>query len=183
MKETDVDCMKYRKSTHIASVDVEAIIAEKGKCELTIKLAYYEKQVNVSGNKTDGYFLEFQQPGIKNMVVNSGNRKKIAAIVKENKDMTSVESRNVKNWAGTKIQLDVDPTVKMMGEVVGGIVVKPLPAAPKKQLADALLAFDSVNDRSGFELAMRDNKEFMQNPTVIAKCKELAITYPNPETN
>ena len=32
--ETNIDCMKYRKSTHLASVDVECI-AEKGSCELT----------------------------------------------------------------------------------------------------------------------------------------------------
>lgn len=31
MKETGIDCMKYRKSTHLAGVDVEMIIAEKGK--------------------------------------------------------------------------------------------------------------------------------------------------------
>ena len=33
----DIDCMKYRKSTHLASVDVDALIAERGNCELTIK--------------------------------------------------------------------------------------------------------------------------------------------------
>ena len=38
--ETNIDCMKYRKATHLASVDVEAMIAEKGSCELTIKLAF-----------------------------------------------------------------------------------------------------------------------------------------------
>ena len=35
--ETNIDCMKYRKSTHLASVDVERWNAEKGSCELTIK--------------------------------------------------------------------------------------------------------------------------------------------------
>lgn len=32
MKETGIDCMKCRKSTHLAGVEVEMIIAEKGKC-------------------------------------------------------------------------------------------------------------------------------------------------------
>jgi hypothetical protein len=59
MKETNIDCMKYRKSTHLAGVDVETIIAEKGNCIVTIKECYYAKGVDVSGNKTDGYFLEF----------------------------------------------------------------------------------------------------------------------------
>ena len=81
MKEREIDCMKYRKSTHLAGVDVETIIDEKGSCVLTIKDAYYDKGVSVSGNRTDGYFLEFQED-IKPMVVNSVNRKTIANIVK-----------------------------------------------------------------------------------------------------
>ena len=32
MKETGIDFMKCRKSTHLAGVEVEMIIAEKGKC-------------------------------------------------------------------------------------------------------------------------------------------------------
>jgi len=119
---TDIDCMKFRKSTHLASVDVEAIIAEKGSCELTIKLAFYDKGVDVSGNKTDGYFLKFEEP-FKDMVVNSGNRKKIAGMIKAIRNCTSVESRNIGNWKGLKIRLIVDENVKMMGQVVGGIVV------------------------------------------------------------
>ena len=94
--ETGIDCMKYRKSTHLAGVDVEAMIAENGSCELTIKLAYYEKGVNVSGNKTDGYFLRFEEP-VKEMVVNSGNRKRIAEMVHEKLQCTAVESRNIAN--------------------------------------------------------------------------------------
>ena len=53
--ETNIDCMKYRKSTHLASVDVDAIIAEKGSCELTIKLAFYDRG-RCGNKKTDGYF-------------------------------------------------------------------------------------------------------------------------------
>lgn len=32
--ERNIDAMKYRKSTHIAGIDVEAIIAEKGESTL-----------------------------------------------------------------------------------------------------------------------------------------------------
>ena len=35
------------------------MIAEKGECILTIKDAFFNRNVDVSGNKTDGYFLEF----------------------------------------------------------------------------------------------------------------------------
>lgn len=124
MRETDVDCMKHRKSTHLAGVDVEVIVSEKGHCNLTIKQAFYEKGVDVSGSKTDGYFIDFVED-VKPMVANSTNRKTIALIVKDCKQLSSIDSRNVKNWTGLVIDLYFDPTVKMMGSVVGGIKVKP----------------------------------------------------------
>ena len=121
-KEFNVDCMKYRKSTHLASVDVEMIIAEKGVCELTIKVAYYEEGVDVNGKKQDGYFIEFNEP-VKNMIANSGNRGKIAKIVALAKGMTAVESRNVGNWGGTKLRLAIDHARKLKGATVDGIDV------------------------------------------------------------
>ena len=99
MKETNIDCLKYRKSTHLAGVDVEMIIAQQGNCKLTIKDAYYQKNVNVSGNKTDAYIIEFVQD-VKPMVVNSTNRRIIANNVKILKQLSSVESRNIGNWSG-----------------------------------------------------------------------------------
>ena len=134
MKEREIDCMKYRKSTHLAGIDVETIISEKGSCILTIKDAYYDKQVNVSGNKTDGYFIEFLED-FKPMVVNSINRKTISSIVKTLKNVTTAESRLLNNWIGVSIELDFDPNIKMMGQVVGGIRVKAI--SPIPQISDA----------------------------------------------
>lgn len=137
--ERNIDAMKYRKSTHLAGVDVEMIITEKGECILTIKDAYYDTGVDVSGNKTDGYFIVFKE-NVKDMVVNSVNRKTISNIVKINKNCTAVESRNIGNWIGQTIELDFDSNVKMMGKVVGGIRVKPTSPIP------------NVDDKKGIEL-------------------------------
>lgn len=137
-KEVNIDCMKYRKSTHLAGIDVETIITEKGSCFLTIKEAYYATGIDVSGNKTDGYFIEFVEP-IKAMVVNSINRKTISSIVKNLKQISSAESRNIGNWAGISIELDFDPNVKMMGQIVGGIRIKPTSPIPKVSDSNALL--------------------------------------------
>jgi len=125
-QERDVDSMKYRKSTHLAGVDVEMLMAESkdGKCNVTINDAYYAKGVDVSGNKTDGYFIEFEE-NIKGMMVNSGNRKNINKIVKVKKGLSNVESRNLTNWIGVRINLYFDEGVKMMGKMVGGIKVSP----------------------------------------------------------
>lgn len=123
MKEHNIDAMKYRKHTHLAGVDVSIITAEKGKCVLTIKDAYYSRGVDVSGNKTDGYFLEFEED-VMDMVVNSSNRKIIANNLVLEKGLSLIDSRNIGNWIGTKVELYFDETIKMMGKVVGGIRVK-----------------------------------------------------------
>jgi len=135
--EKNIDCMKYRKSTHLAGVDVETIVDDKGACILTIKEAYYNTGVDVSGNRTDGYFLEFVE-AVKPMVANSVNRKTIAGIVKANKGISSVESRNIGNWAGTKIELIFDDSVKMMGKITGGIRIKPSSPIPDISDVNAL---------------------------------------------
>jgi hypothetical protein len=123
MKETNIDCMKYRKSTHLAGIDVETIISEKGNCILTIKEAYYNKNVDVSGNKTDGYFIDFVE-NVKPMVVNSINRKVISELLKKAKNLSSADSRNIGNWSNFTIELTFDENVKMMGKTTGGIRVK-----------------------------------------------------------
>jgi len=152
MKETNIDAMKYRKSTHLAGVDVELVIAEKGKCEYTIKEAYYATGVDVSGNKTNGYFLEFMEPDVKPMVVNSTNRKIISDIVKATLGCSAVESRNIGNWAGFKIEFGFDPNVKMAGKTVGGIIVikpkdiKPIDVTKETALLKSSKALDELKN-------------------------------------
>ncbi len=126
MKETGIDSMKYRKSTHLAGVDVEAIQdANGGKCILTIKECFYETQVDVNGKKLDGYFIVWKEEGFKPMSVNSTNRKTIGEIIRITKNCSAKESRNIGGWANQKLELYFEPTVKMKGETVGGIRIKP----------------------------------------------------------
>jgi hypothetical protein len=133
MKEHNIDAMKYRKHTHLAGVDVSIIASEKGKCLLTIKDAYYSKGVDVSGNRTDGYFLEFIEDDM-DMVVNSSNRKQISQNLVLEKGLSLVDSRNIGNWIGYKIELYHDETIRMMGKIVGGIRVRGFKALPNLEL-------------------------------------------------
>jgi hypothetical protein len=133
MKEHNIDAMKYRKHTHLAGVDVSIIASEKGKCLLTIKDAYYSKGVDVSGNRTDGYFLEFIED-VMDMVVNSSNRKQISQNLVLEKGLSLVDSRNIGNWIGYKIELYHDETIRMMGKIVGGIRVRGFKALPNLEL-------------------------------------------------
>lgn len=156
--ERNIDAMKYRKSTHLAGVDVEMIIAEKGQCILTIKDAYYDTNVDVSGNKTDGYFLEFEE-NVKPMVVNSINRKTISNIIKMNKGCTAVESRNIGNWIGQTIELIFDSTIRMMGKNTGGIRVKPTSPIP------------NIDDKKALELlnTSKTLQELQENWSKLSK--------------
>ena len=175
-KETNVDCMKYRKSTHLAGVDVEMIIAEKGNCILTISEAYYAKGVDVSGNKTDGYFIHFSE-GVKPMVVNSGNRKTIAQIVKTKTQCTATESRNISNWIGTTIELVFDPSRKMMGKVVGGIAVNPISPIPDISDVNGLVILNESKTidelKANWERLSKQEKEL---PTIMALKESLKIS-------
>jgi hypothetical protein len=139
MKEHNIDCMKHRKHTHISGVDVEMITAEKGSCIVTIKDAYFSRGVDVSGNRTDGYFLEFEED-VMPMVCNSTNRKRIANNLMIEKKITPLESRNIGNWIGLKINLKFDPNIKMMGKITGGIVVDSI-----KILPDLIIDSDNFN--------------------------------------
>jgi len=156
--ERNIDAMKYRKSTHLAGVDVEMIIAEKGNCILTIKDSYYDTNVDVSGNKTDGYFLEFEE-NVKPMVVNSINRKTISNIIKMNKGCSAVESRNIGNWIGQTIELIFDSTIRMMGKNTGGIRVKPTSPIP------------NIDDKKALELlnTSKTLQELQENWSKLSK--------------
>lgn len=143
-KEYNIDAMKYRKSTHLAGVDVETEISEKGKCIRTIKEAYYQKGVDVSGRKTDGYFLTFKEGGLE-MMVNSTNRKTIALLAKNLKKLDNKASRNIGNWKDIVLELYFDATVKMKGDEVGGIRIKSMSPVIKQEISDvnALIVLNS----------------------------------------
>lgn len=175
-KQTNIDCMKYRKSTHLAGIDVETIISEKGSCVLTIKEAYYATGVDVSGNKTDGYFLDFVED-VKPMVVNSINRKTIANIVKTLKNCNGADSRNIGNWSGISIELAFDPSVKMMGQIVGGIRVKAI--SPTPNISDSN-AIKILNDSKSLDDLKANwtklTKQEQSLPTVAALKESLKNT-------
>lgn len=172
-KQTNIDCMKYRKSTHLAGVDVDAIVHEKGKCILTIKEAYYNEGVNVSGNKTDGYFLEFLED-VKPMVINSTNRQIVSKIIKQKLGCTAAESRNISNWKNQQIELYFDENVKMMGKITGGIKVKLLDPTPKIDDSKALELLSSSKTLEDLKKNyLKLTKEERKLPTVNSLKEQL----------
>lgn len=123
------DWRKYRKSTHLASADLDAMETDNVPLIFTIKEVKYETGVDVSGTKMDGIFCHFIEP-IKPLKLNSTNNKILAGFAKKN-GLVGKECHVIENWKGMKIELFVDRNVKMMGAYVDGVRIKPLQPVEK----------------------------------------------------
>jgi hypothetical protein len=128
--ETKTDWRKFRKSTHLASADLDALETEGKKLIFTIKEVKYEQGVDVSGTKMDGIFCYFVEP-IKPLKLNSTNNKILAGFAKKN-GLIGKDCHVIENWKGMKIELYVDRNVKMMGAITDGIRIKPLQPTENK---------------------------------------------------
>lgn len=123
------DWRKYRKSTHLASADLDAMETDNVPLIFTIKEVKYETGVDVSGTKMDGIFCHFIEP-IKPLKLNSTNNKILAGFAKKN-GLVGKECHIIENWKGMKIELFVDRNVKMMGAITDGVRIKPLQPVEK----------------------------------------------------
>lgn len=123
------DWRKYRKSTHLASADLDAMETDNIPLIFTIKEVKYETGVDVSGTKMDGIFCHFIE-AIKPLKLNSTNNKILAGFAKKN-GLVGKECHIIENWKGMKIELFVDRNVKMMGAITDGVRIKPLQPVEK----------------------------------------------------
>jgi hypothetical protein len=173
MKEENLDSMKYRKHTHLAGVDVDLM---ENKV-LTIKKCWYETGVDVSGNKSDGYFMSFVEQ-VQDMMVNSINRNVIAGIVKTTKSLTTKESRNTGNWIGVSIELYFDEKIKMMGKVTGGIRIRTISPIPKISDANAIKILNTSKSLDELKVNWEKlSKDECKLPTVISLKEKLKNDY------
>lgn len=115
MTPTKTHYRKVFKSDHLGIADLEDFIEEKIVPIFTIREVKQEIGATVAGKKGNfniAYFVE----EIKPLVLNATNSKVI-------KNITG--SSFVEDWKGVIIELFIDPTVKMKGDVVGGVRIKP----------------------------------------------------------
>lgn len=109
---------KVYKSDHLGVIDLEELIEQGKPLIFTIKEVKQEIGVLVAGNRGDhniAYFVE----KIKPMVLNAGN----AAIIR---GFAPNKSTDTDNWKNIPIELYVDANVKMKGQIVGGMRIKPI---------------------------------------------------------
>jgi hypothetical protein len=122
--KTQTDWRKYRKSTHLASADLDAMETDGIKLIFTIKEVKYETGVDVSGTKMDGIFCYFLE-AVKPLKLNSTNNKILAGFAKKD-GLLGKECHVIENWRGMVVELYVDRNVKMMGAITDGVRIKPL---------------------------------------------------------
>jgi hypothetical protein len=115
------------KSDHLGVVDLEELIEQGKSLIFTISHVNQEKGAKVAGSKIDANIAYFKD-GIKPLVLNATNAKVIKGFA---------GSTDTDNWKNIPIELYVDSSVKMKGEIVGGVRIKPIQpriAQPKPAL-------------------------------------------------
>ena len=119
---------KVFKSDHLGVADLEDLIEANKPLIFTITHVKQEYGVMVAGKKGD-YNIAYFKEKIKPLVLNATNSK----VMKKFSGSAFVE-----DWNDITIQLYIDPSAKLMGEVVGGVRIHPeRPVAEKKELVPA----------------------------------------------
>jgi len=125
MSEAKTHYRKAFKSDHLGQADIEDYQEQGSNLIFTIKHVKQEFDVSVAGRKGNhniAYFVE----KIKPMVLNATNSKIVRGF--------AGGSPFVEDWNNIKVQLYIDPAVKMKGETVGGVRINPNPVQSKKQV-------------------------------------------------
>ena len=167
--ETKTDWRKYRKSTHLASADLDAMETDNLALIFTIKEVKYEQGVDVSGTKQDGIFCYFVEP-VKPLKLNSTNNKILAGFAKKN-GLVGKDCHVIENWKGMVIELYVDRNVKMMGAITDGIRIKPIQPVLNKVLPN----FTEAN----FENAKKANATIEQIKSKYTLTPEIEKLWKN----
>jgi len=114
------------KSDHLGIADLEDLIEEGKRLVFTVREVKQEFDTLVAGKKINANIAYFKEP-IKPMVLNATNSKIMKSF--------NNNSPFVEDWKNTVIELYIDPNVKMKGDTVGGVRIKPSkPALTKPEL-------------------------------------------------
>ena len=106
---------KVFKSDHLGVADLEDFIEEGKNLVFNIKNVNQEIGVAVAGRKGNHNIAYFKE-SIKPLVLNATNSKVVKSF--------NGQSPFVEDWSNTVVELYIDKTVKMKGEVVGGVRIR-----------------------------------------------------------
>lgn len=127
---------KVFKSDHLGVADLEDMIEEKTQLVFTITHVNQEMGVMVAGRKGNHNIAYFKEK-IKPLVLNATNSK----IVKSFANGSSF----VEHWQNILVQLYIDSSVKMKGEIVGGVRINPQqPRTTRKRVTKGSKLWDNA---------------------------------------
>ena len=115
-KQTKTHYRKVFKSDHLGVADLEDLIEEGTPLIFTITHVNQEYNVAVAGRKGNFNIAYFKEP-IKPLVLNATNSKTMKSFCNG--------SAFVEDWKDVPVQLYIDPSAKLKGEVVGGVRICP----------------------------------------------------------
>lgn len=162
--ETKTHYRKVFKSDHLGSADLEEMVEEGKDLIFTIKEVKQEYGAKVAGKKMDANIAYFKE-NIKPLVLNATNSRQMAKFA---------GSKFVEDWKGITIELYIDSSVKMKGEVVGGVRIKP--TLPKSRQRDFVKAISECKDIPSLQEIWREMSESEQvtyNKMVSKRKEEL----------
>lgn len=107
------------KSDHLGVADLEELKEQGHDIVFVIKEVKQERNKSVAGKKGDFNIAYFTDPKIKPWVLNSGNAKMVKTF--------AGGDPFVESWKNIPVRLYIDASVKMKGEVVGGVKIDPIP--------------------------------------------------------
>lgn len=116
---------KVYKSDHLGVADLEEYLEENRPLIFTVKEVKQELNVPVAGRKGNYNIAYFLEPNVKPLVLNVTNSNILKSFCKN--------SPWLEDWKNVRIELYVDANVRMKGEIVGGVRVKPVQPRPKER--------------------------------------------------
>jgi len=126
MSDSKTHYRKVYKSDHLGVADLEDFVESKHNLIFTIDHVKQQFGVSVAGRKGNHNIAYFKED-IKPLVLNATNAKILKAFCGG--------SAFVEDWKNVLVQLYIDPSVKLKGDIVGGVRIHPeQPVAAKPEL-------------------------------------------------
>ena len=125
MSDNKTHYRKVFKSDHLSIADLEDFIEAGSNMVFTIKHVRQEIGARVAGNKGNFNIAYFEE-NIKPLVLNATNSKTLKNL--------SGGSSFVEDWREIPVQLYIDPSVKMKGDIVGGVRISHNPPKVRQWL-------------------------------------------------
>ena len=127
----DVSYRKAYKSDHLGVVDLEEMLENGKSLIVTIRDVFFEESIVVAGNKGNFNIAYFEDDGIKPLVLNATNAESIRSLCGGGTTLST--------WKmPVRVELYIDSTVKMKGQIVGGVRIKrEKPAIVKPPIKEA----------------------------------------------